>query len=211
MHPSLTRFDAPQPRAVIVMLHGGTEHSERPVDGRSASWQRSRWMQRSIAPRAAEAGVSTWLLRFAHAGWNASDDGEPAPVPDARWALDQVRGSLGDVPAVLLGHSMGGRTAARVADDPAVVGVVALAPWFPPGEPVVALRGKRLVAAHGRRDRITSFAATRDFTARARRAGVAAEVVDMGRGGHYMFAARDAWDRVALESSLAIVRSTILD
>ena len=37
------------------------------------------------------------------------------------------------MPVVLLGHSMGGRTAVAVADDPSVVGVVALAPWLPAG------------------------------------------------------------------------------
>ena len=62
-----------------------------------------------------------------------------------------------DVPVVIVGHSMGARTGARVADDPSVRGLVALAPWFPPGEPVAALQGKDLVVAHGRRDRITSY------------------------------------------------------
>ena len=42
-------------------------------------------------------------------------------------------------------------------------GLVALAPWFPPGEPVAALQGKDLVVAHGRRDRITSYDASRAF------------------------------------------------
>ena len=63
---------------------------------------------------------------------------------------------------------MGARTAVHVADDPAVVGVVGLAPWLPADEPVTALAGRHLVAAHGRRDRITSFRATAAYVERAR-------------------------------------------
>ena len=43
------------------------------------------------------------------------------------------------MPVVVLGHSMGGRTACRVADHDLVRGVVALAPWLPPGESVADL------------------------------------------------------------------------
>ena len=39
--PSLTRLDAPSPRALILMLHGGKEAYTTEVDGRSASWRRS--------------------------------------------------------------------------------------------------------------------------------------------------------------------------
>ncbi len=134
---ALTRLDVESPRAVALVLHGGKQSSRQPVDGRSASWKRMAAMQRTITPDLHAAGVSTWLLRYAVRGWNGG-----APVVDARWALEQVRRELGDVPVVLLGHSMGGRTAAYVADDPSVVGVVALAPWWQPDDPVAALRGR---------------------------------------------------------------------
>ena len=108
-----------------------------------------------------------------------------------------MRRELGDVPVVLLGHSMGARTAAYVADDPSVVGVVALAPWWMPEDPVDALRGKRVLAAHGRTDKITSARQTRAYLERAER--VAAEVAfrDMGRVGHYMFRRVPEWNAVA--------------
>ena len=73
--------------------------------------------------------------------------------------LDEVRAAHGDVPVVLLGHSMGARVAVHVADDPSVRGVVGLAPWWSAQDPVHTLAGRTLRAAHGRRDRITSFGA----------------------------------------------------
>jgi len=153
---------------------------------------------RRIAKSVQDAGVATWLLRYCVAGWN--DPVAPSPVPDARWALAQMDG-----PVVLLGHSMGARTAIRVADDPNVLGVVALAPWFPPGEPVAALRGKHLVAGHGSADRITSFRATSEYVDRASRVAESAELVDMGRGGHYMFRDAGAWNALAVARCLALL------
>ena len=198
--PSLTRDDPPSgPRAVILMLHGGKERSTTPVDGRSASWRRSAAMQRSITPHAHAAGVGTWLLRYRERGWN----GGTGPVEDARWALAEVRRDLGRVPVVLLGHSMGARTAVHVADDDAVVGVVGLAPWFPRDEPVAGLAGKRLVAAHGRRDHITSYRATEEFVQRARDVAADAQLRDMGPVGHYMLKRVSAWNELAVGSSLA--------
>ena len=58
-------------------------------------------------------------------------------------------------PVTLVGHSMGGRAALRAADEPQVEGVCALAPWIEDGEPHEHLVGKRLLLAHGTRDRIT--------------------------------------------------------
>lgn len=202
--PGLTRYDAPgRPRAVVLMLHGGKEQSLAPVDGRSTSWRRSLSMQRAISHAAHQQGVSTWLLRYRHRGWN--DHHAPSPVPDARWALDEVRRHLGDVPVVLLGHSMGARTGARVADDPLVVGLVALAPWFPPDDPVQPLAGRRLVAAHGRKDRITSYQATEQFVRRARTVALEAGLVDMGPVGHYMLRHVRAWNDFAVTRSLRML------
>ena len=201
--PLLTRLDAPgKPRGLVLMLHGGKETSTQTVDGRSASWRRSHAMQRTISSRAHTAGVSTWLLRYRHRGW----DGGSSPIADARWALEEVRRELGDLPVVLLGHSMGGRTAIHVADDSSVVGVVALAPWFPPGESVSALAGKHLVAAHGRHDHITSPVATARFVRRARSVASSARLQSMGPTGHYMLRRVSAWNDVAASSALELLR-----
>jgi pimeloyl-ACP methyl ester carboxylesterase len=205
--PTLSKYDAPpgpggRPEAVILMLHGGKAGSTRTVTGRSASWRRSLAMQRSIAPGAQAAGVSVWLLRYGIRGWNNPAD--PSPIPDARWALAQLDDL--DVPVVLLGHSMGGRTAVRVADDPKVVGVVALAPWLPPDEPIDALRGKLFAAAHGSADKITSAKATRAYVERARAVSISAEMIDMGRVGHYMLRNTADWNELALKRSLGMLK-----
>ncbi len=202
--PTLTTYDASgRPRALVLLLHGGRERSRQAVDGRSASWRRAAALQRAITPRAHEAGVSTWLLRYSHRGWN--DVRAPSPVPDARWALDEIRRRVGSLPVVLLGHSMGARTAVRVADDDLVSGVVGLAPWLPPGEPVGALAGRRLAIAHGHRDRITSFRASAAYAQRAEDVATEVEFHDAGPVGHYMFRGAAAWNEFAIDRSLAIL------
>jgi len=182
--PTLTRLDLPEgrrPRGLLLMLHGGAQTGRRPVDARSASWRRMAALQRAVSPGAHDAGVATWLLAYAERGWNGG-----APVADARTALDVVRRERPGVPVVLLGHSMGARVAAYVADDTSVTGIVGLAPWWLPDDPVAALAGRPVVAAHGRSDKITSARATRAFLRRADAVAASTEFVSMGRVGHYM-------------------------
>lgn len=200
--PILSRYDAPgDPRALILMLHGGTQRSIEPVGGRSASWQRSLFMQRAIAPAAERDQVSVWLLRYRERGWN----GGPDRIADARWALDRARAAHPGLPITLLGHSMGARVAVHVADDPQVRGVVALAPWLPASESVAALTDRHLLAAHGRRDRITSFEATAAYVQRAGAVAASAELRDMGPLGHYMLKQSSSWNEVALTGCLGLL------
>jgi predicted esterase len=202
----LTRRDVDaRPSGLILMLHGGQASSLAPVDDRSASWRRSSWMMGHIRERASRAGVSIWLLRYQHRGWNAQDGADPSPVVDVRWALDEVRRELHTLPVVLLGHSMGARAAVSVAGDPNVAGVVALAPWLPADEPVEGLAGKHLAAAHGRLDRITSYGETETFVRRAGAVADSTEMQDMGRVGHYMLRRIPQWNEFAVRTALGFL------
>ena len=198
--PDLTRLDAPDARAVVLLLHGGKERSDEPVDGRSASWRRMAVLQRAVTRAAHGAGASTWLLRYRVRGWNGGQ-----PAEDARWALEEVRRELGQVPVVLLGHSMGGRTAVHVATTRRWS---VSSPW-PRGSPAArrsrALPGKPLRAAHGRRDRITSYRATAAYVARANAAGADATLQDMGWAGHYMLSRVGLWNGFARQQTLQLL------
>lgn len=199
--PGLTRTEpAGDPRALVLLMHGGAKTGLEPVGTRSGSLWRADRMRQVLEPRVHADGLALWLLRFGVRGWNDGVADEPSPVPDARWALDEVAAAHPGVPVVLLGHSMGGRTAVRVADHPQVVGVVGLAPWLEPGDPVEALAGRHLVAGHGSRDHITSPVATREYVERARAVAASAEFVDVGRLGHYMLARPARWNRFAYRS-----------
>lgn len=203
--PSLTRLH-PAPdlgvRGVVLLLHGGKPRGRDVVGDRSASWRRMAALQRSISPRTHDAGVATWLLRYRERGWNGTGT---SATEDARWALEEVRRELGDLPVVLLGHSMGARTAVHVADDPAVVGVVGLAPWWDRSDPVSGLAGRHLRAAHGRADKITSARMTQDYVRRSRPVAASADFEDMGRVGHYMLRDVAAWNDVATGASLDLL------
>lgn len=195
-----------QPRAIALVLHGGAEAGTNALDSRSLSWQRGRALARHIAPRLLAEDIGVVLLRYRVKGWNARPGTLPDPVLDARWALDELRRDH-DVPVVIVGHSMGGRTAVAVADDPSVQGVVALAPWLPQGEPIDALRGKVLRASHGRRDRITSARATRQYVERA--AAIAdATFTDMGPVGHYLLRRANLWNLATVADVREVLRGS---
>ncbi len=150
----------------MLLLHGGQQQNVEPVENKHASWWRMALMARSLRRFGRQQDISVSLLQYAQRGWNSETD--PAPVRDARWALDQLTSEHPGVPVVLVGHSMGGRTACRAADDPAVIGVVGLAPWLPPGEPNRTIAGRHLRVLHGTADRWTSPAASKAYVERSR-------------------------------------------
>lgn len=185
-------------RAITLVLHGGAQHGTNPLDGRSLSWRRARALARHLAGVTTADGIGVVVLRYRVRGWNAGHARLPSPVADARWALDEIARAH-DLPVAVVGHSMGARTGVAVADHPSVRGVVALAPWLPPDDPVAPLSGKKLRAAHGSLDRITSARATRAYVARA--AAVAdAEFTDMGAVGHYLLRRVPLWNAYAAAS-----------
>jgi pimeloyl-ACP methyl ester carboxylesterase len=180
---------------VALVLHGGQVTNRQPTDWFQPAVLRMTALALSLHRRVARAGIAVWSVRFTVRGWNGVD---ASPVPDALWALDQIR-LLTRAPVVVVGHSMGGRTALRVAGHESVRGVVALAPWVPPGEPVDQLAGRSLLIAHGTRDRITSPAQSHAYAVRAERIAARVEMVDIPGEGHAMLHRPAVWNRLSAE------------
>lgn len=175
-------------RAVVLVLHGGAEHGQRPVRPWRLAYLRMVPLVR--AAHRAGAGMEVRLLRNRVRGWN-----EPArdPVADARLALDAIRQRHPDTPVLLIGHSMGGRVALRVADDPQVTAVCALAPWTPKAEPVEPVSGRVVVLAHGERDRITSRGHSHAYAERAVEVATRLVRFEVAREQHAMLRRPGLW------------------
>ncbi|WP_455354256.1 alpha/beta fold hydrolase [Streptomyces sp. SYSU K217416] len=181
---------AEPPRAAVVLLHGGRADGLEPPTRWNLPGARMRPFTRAIARATAADGVVLAQVRYRHRGWNG---GRGDAARDARRALDELTRVTGPVPVVLVGHSMGGRAALRVAGHPAVRAVVGLAPWCPPGEPVEQLAGRRIVLLHGDRDRVTDPRETWAFEERARAAGAESCALRMPGGDHAMLRGAGAW------------------
>ena len=189
-------------RSVALLLPGGAANSLQPSHDRDFARARMGPIARALHREGAARGVAVWTLRYEIRGWNGE---QMSPVPDARWALDEIRRRHGDVPVVLVGHSMGGRTAMRVADDRSVVAVVALAPWLPDGEPVDGVAGRRALVVHGTLDRVTSASASRRFVERARAAGAEVEYVALRGETHAMVLRARTWHRLTTSYALRVL------
>ena len=100
---------------------------------------------------------------------------------------------------------MGGRAALRAAGDPGVTGVVALAPWCPPGEPVAQLAGTRLVVIHGRADRVTSPAESLRLAVAARAAGAQVCRYELSGGDHAMLRRAAVWHDLTTRTACALL------
>lgn len=197
--PRLDHYATPDsPRAIVLVLHGGQEHSEEPVRDRHASWWRMALMARSLRGFAVERDLAVVLLQYRVRGWNGPVD--PAPVRDARWALDRLTTAHPGVPVILLGHSMGGRTACHAAQDPHVLGVVALAPWLPDGEPTTGMTGRHLRVMHGTRDKWTSAHRSQDYVERCQRVAASASWCSLPGAGHFMLRRVSTWRRFVEDS-----------
>jgi len=186
-------------RAVVLLLHGGKEESQEVSDPKHLSSRRIRPFARALHRRGARHGVAVWTVKYRVRGWNGP---EMSPVHDARWALREVRRQHGPVPVALVGHSMGGRTAVNVLDDPSVVSLVALAPWLPveSGEPAA---GRKVLVAHGTRDTWTSATQAKRWVERARDAGAEARFVGVRRSGHFLLRRARLWTDLTVGFALS--------
>ncbi|MGH3744094.1 MAG: alpha/beta fold hydrolase, partial [Mycobacteriales bacterium] len=182
---------AGEPRAVILVLYGGKSVSREPSRARHLSAARMVPVARALHRAAAPYDAEVRMVCYRYRGWNHA---EASAAADAAWALAVIGAERPGLPVVVVGHSMGGRAALRVADDPAVVGVVALAPWAPSDDPVAHLAGQRIRILHGSRDRWTSPRASVALAAAAEAVGADVRFVDMGRVGHFMIRRRGRWE-----------------
>jgi len=124
--------------AAVVCVNGG-QTSE--VEG---TWSATlEWLVRRLAPRL--PGLRFGEVRYRVKSWKQLE----RCAEDARAAIDE----LGAPRTLVLGFSMGGAVAARVADEPSVETVLGLAPWFPDRLSLEPLRGRRLRVLHGSLDR----------------------------------------------------------
>lgn len=188
-------------RAVVLLLHGGKEHSQVASEPFNLSSRRMRPFARAIHRTGAKHGVAVWLLLYRVKGWNGE---EMSPVPDARWALDEVRRRHGDVPVVLVGHSMGGRTGVRVLDDPNVVGMVALAPWLPNEAGELATERSVLIA-QGTSDHVVSLTETSAWAERAQPFAKALTLVRVSGAGHFLLRRISLWTDLVAGYSLRLL------
>jgi pimeloyl-ACP methyl ester carboxylesterase len=212
-------------RAVALVLHGGRERSVAPVTAHQLAVLRMVPIARHLASAGAAAGLGVWRLRYRYRGWNA----DAHPIADVRWAVQQLRAQQGDVPVVLVGHSMGGRAAMHAADEPGVVGIVGLAPWVPPGEPHEQITGRRLLVVHGTRDRTTSAKASKALVDAVRGdvladlvshdatpddAACGATFVHLRHGGHAMLRRAAVWNELTadfvLQAALGVRPGSLL-
>ena len=183
----------------MLVLHGGTRDSFDPVPRRNLAGLRMWPLAATIRARGGRKLVVE-PVRYQVRGWNGA---AMSPVADARLALGSARERFGDIPVVLVGHSMGARTAIHVAGDPAVVAVVGMAPWTPGEEPAEQLRGRRLLLLQGDRDRVTPPADSLDFARRAADAGADVARVVVRNDGHAMLRRWPTWHRLTVDAVLA--------
>lgn len=183
------------PAGVVVVVHGGSEVSTRPVTAVDLPVLRMIPVARAIRRALGGTGIAVCRHQFAVRGWNG---GQASPAGDLNRLLDDIRARYGGVRVVLAGHSMGARAALRVAGHPVVCAVAGLAPWLPPGEPVGQLAGRRVLLAHGSADTVTRPADTWAYAGRAR-AVTSAAALEIGGGDHPMLRRARLWHAIAAE------------
>ncbi len=192
--PRLHTVTAPDTaEAVVLVLHGGREVGPEPA----TDWQPAVLRMIPFGRRTARLGqarLAVYRLRFALRGWNGQ---LASPVGDAEWALTELGRRHPGLAIGLIGHSMGGRTALRVAGADQVTTVVGLAPWIPKGEPLDQLHGRHVLLAHGTEDTMTSPGGSAWVAATLRNRGEDATFLDVRGERHPMLRRPRFWHDLA--------------
>lgn len=176
------------------MLHGGRADGLGAPTALNLPGLRMRPFGAAVLRATDGHTVALGDVRYRHRGWNGA---RADTVRDARAALAALTGARGPLPVIAVGHSMGGRAALRIGGDPHIRGVVALAPWCPPDEPVAHLAGRRIVLVHSDRDRVTDPDGSLLFALRARQAGAGVCRVVIPGSDHAMLRRAGDWHGLA--------------
>jgi alpha-beta hydrolase superfamily lysophospholipase len=177
------------PKVVVLLLHGGSESSQRPAQWHNMAVMRMVPIARTIA-KTGNGAFAVALLRYAVRGWNGT---EASPIVDARKALDDITQAYPGVPIALVGHSMGGRVGLAIADDARVVEVIGLAPWVVDGDGVHSHEGQKTLLLHGVKDRTTSAAASKAIVEALQERGLTASFVGLKWADHAMLRRAATW------------------
>ena len=203
LEPKLVPVHVPEtPEAAVLVLHGGGSRNESVA---VSPTQLSVLRMIPIANRVSRAGhgrLAVFRLLNSARGW----DSKHTPVEDVRWAVDRIAERLGrEVPLGLVGHSLGGRAAIGSCDQPAVHGVVALAPWVYPDDGRVDASGVRVLIVHGTDDRIASPQRSHEAADQLRRTAKSLSFVDVEGGKHAMLAKHGEFSSLAADFSAAVL------
>lgn len=191
------------PEGVVLVLHGGQDDSVRPTTPCQLAVLRMVPVANAVCAASGGAFVVA-RLRFTTRGWNGDGAG---PLADARWAIEKLSGYFPGIPLGVVGHSMGGRVALRIADHPQVRAVVGLAPWIPKNEPLIQCPGTQVVLMHGDRDRTTSALASAQRVTALRAQGVPAGFALVRGGGHAMLRRARVWHQLSAAFICGSLRS----
>lgn len=177
---------------VVLLLHGGGEHGEHTL--RWTGLPVLRMLPFALAIRR-RAGRRTGVLRVKNAvfGWNGD---KRSPIAGTREVLDRVRAERPGVPIAMIGHSMGGRVALNLIEQPGVVAVAALAPWVVEADGVHGRPGQHALLMHGLADRITSPRLSERYVELLRGRGVIATWRAVPGEGHAMLRRWRLWHSV---------------
>ncbi len=185
----------------MLVVHGGASVSTRATSATQLAVLRMVPVAQAIRRAVHGSRVTVLRPRFQVRGWN---DSQASPVADLNRLLDGLPETSGQVPVILVGHSMGARAALRAGGHPLVTAVAGLAPWLPPGEPVAQLAGRRVLLAHASGDRITRPADTWAYAQRAREAS-RVTAIEVRGSEHAMLRRASLWHELAAEFTRAVL------
>jgi dienelactone hydrolase len=177
-------------RGIAVVLHGGRDNSVAAVRARQLAVLRMRPFVRSLRRAGRNAGLVVAQVRYGVRGWNGA---QRSPVADVEHALDDLGARFPGVPIALVGHSMGGRAAIYAAAHENVRAVVGVAPWIEQRDPVRTLAGRRVLIAHGDRDRMTDPRASAAYARAAEPYAESVTFVSIAGDRHAMLRRARLW------------------